>query len=127
MFSTTPLAAIEQGLNGSMAEQNAISQNIANIDTPGYKAKKVVFDDALQGELEANSTNPSHLPFLNSADPGFQTVTDNFGTIQNNGNNVDIDHEMSDLSRNQLLYQSLTQAASDQFLRFNTVLGGASG
>lgn len=126
MFSTTPLDAIEQALNGSMAEQNAIAQNIANIDTPGYKAQKVVFDDALQGELQANQTSSSQLPFSNSADRGFHTVTDTYGTIQNNGNNVDIDHEMSELSQNQLLYQSLTQSASDQFKRFNIVLGGAS-
>ncbi|WP_100487675.1 flagellar basal body rod protein FlgB [Sporolactobacillus pectinivorans] len=125
MFSTTPLGAIEQALNGSMAEQNAIAQNIANIDTPGYKAQKVVFDDALQGELQANQTGSGQLPFSNSANQGFHTVTDTYGTIQNNGNNVDIDHEMSELSQNQLLYQSLTQAASDQFKRFNIVLGGA--
>jgi flagellar basal-body rod protein FlgB len=52
-------------------------------------------------------------------------VTDTFGTVQNNGNNVDIDHEMSSLAQNQLLYQALSQAASDQFQKFNTVLGGS--
>jgi flagellar basal-body rod protein FlgB len=124
MFSTTPLSAIEGSLNRSMAEQNAISRNIANIDTPGYKAQTVVFNEALQGELQARRTEPGHLPFSNSADSGYQTVTDTYGTIQNNGNNVDIDHEMSQLSRNQYLYQTLTRAATDQFQRFTTVLGG---
>ncbi|WP_018962058.1 flagellar basal body rod protein FlgB [Sporolactobacillus vineae] len=124
MFATTPLGAIETSLNRSMTEQNAISKNIANVDTPGYKAQTVVFDDALQGALQAHRTEPGHIPFSDSSDTGYQTVTDNSGTIQNNGNNVDIDHEMSQLSRNQFLYQTLTRAAADQFQRFNTVLGG---
>lgn len=124
MFATTPLGAIETSLNRSMAEQNAISRNIANVDTPGYKAQTVVFNDALQGVMQAHRTEPGHIPFSDSAEAGYQTVTDHFGTIQNNGNNVDMDHEMAQLSRNQFLYQSLTRAAADQFQRFNTVLGG---
>lgn len=125
MFSITPLTAIEHALNGAMAEQNAIAQNIANVDTPNYKAKKVVFNDVLQNELKAYRTNVRHFNFSTSDDSGFSTVTDTFGTVQNNGNNVDIDHEMSSLAQNQLLYQTLSQAASDQFQKFNTVLGGS--
>lgn len=124
MFSQTPLSAIEQAMNGSMAQQNAISQNIANVDTPNYKAKKVVFNDVLGQSLQAYRTNPNHVPFSASNDSGYSTVTDTYGVTQNNGNNVDIDHEMSSLAQNQLLYQSLGQAASNQFLQFNTVLGG---
>lgn len=124
MFAATPLSAIETSLNRSMAEQNAISRNIANMDTPGYKAQTVVFNDSLQSALQANRTEPGHLPFSDSADSGYRTVTDTYGTIQNNGNNVDIDHEMSMLSSNQFLYQTLSRAATDQFQRFNTVLGG---
>ncbi|MCO7126003.1 flagellar basal body rod protein FlgB [Sporolactobacillus shoreicorticis] len=125
MISVTPLTAIERALNGSMAEQNAIAQNIANVDTPNYKAQKVTFDRVLQNELKANRTNASHISFSSSEDSGYRTVTDNYGTVQNNGNNVDLDHEMSDLAQNQLLYQTLSQAASDQFKKFNIVLGGA--
>lgn len=125
MNSITPLAAIESALNGSMAQQNAIAQNIANIDTPNYKAKKVVFNDVLQNELKANRTNEQQVDFSSSNESGFKSVTDTFGTVQNNGNNVDLDHEMSELAQNQLLYQALSQAASDQFQRYNIVLGGS--
>ncbi|WP_354326812.1 flagellar basal body rod protein FlgB [Sporolactobacillus kofuensis] len=113
-------------MNASMAEQNAIAQNIANVDTPNYKAKKVVFNDVLQSSLVANRTNPRHYNFSTSDGSGYTTVTDNFGSVQNNGNNVDIDHEMSELAQNQLLYQALGQSASNQFQQFNMVLGGSN-
>ncbi|MCI1882348.1 MAG: flagellar basal body rod protein FlgB [Sporolactobacillus sp.] len=127
MFSVTPtaLSAIERSLNASMATQNTISQNIANIDTPGYKAKKVVFNDTLQQALKAHKTSTNQLDFSTSPSD-YRVVTDTYGTLQNNGNNVDIDHEMSELAQNQLLYQTLTQSAADQFKRFNIVLGGAN-
>ncbi|MFT8309829.1 MAG: flagellar basal body rod protein FlgB [Sporolactobacillus sp.] len=125
MFSVTPLNAIERALNESMAEQNAIAQNIANVDTPNYKAQKVTFNDVLQTKLKANRTDESQIDFSSSEDSGYRTVTDNYGSVQNNGNNVDLDHEMSELAQNQLLYQTLSQAASDQFKKFNIVLGGS--
>ncbi|RYM07307.1 flagellar basal body rod protein FlgB [Sporolactobacillus sp. THM7-7] len=121
----TPISSIERAMNGSMAEQNVIAQNIANVDTPNYKAGKIVFDDVLSDSLKAKQTDPRHLSFSTSDGTGYHRVTDTFGTIQNNGNNVDVDHEMANLAKNQLFYQALTQAASNQFLQFNTVLGGA--
>lgn len=113
MFEMTPLSAIERAMDGSMAQQNVVSQNIANIDTPNYKAKKIVFDDAFQDALNAGSHERS-----------YYEVTDTTGAVQNNGNNVSVDNEMSKLAQNQLYYQALSQAASNQFQQFNTVLGG---
>ncbi|WP_239529398.1 flagellar basal body rod protein FlgB [Sporolactobacillus spathodeae] len=112
----TPLSAIEQAMNGSMAEQNLISQNIANVDTPNYKAKKIVFDDAFSDALNRTNGSPAD----------YHVVTDTTGSIQNNGNNVSIDNEMSKMAQNQIYYQALSQAASNQFLQFNTVLGGSN-
>ncbi|RYL95474.1 flagellar basal body rod protein FlgB [Sporolactobacillus sp. THM7-4] len=120
----TPLFDIERALNGSMVRQNVIARNIANVDTAGYKAKKVVFDDILDSAMSANRTEPGHLPFSMSDDAGYRMVNDLSGTIQNNGNNVDIDQQMSELAKNQLFYQALGQAAANQFQQFNTVLGG---
>ncbi|WP_262391918.1 flagellar basal body rod protein FlgB [Sporolactobacillus inulinus] len=119
----TPMTALEQGLNRSMAAQNAIAQNIANVDTPDYKAKKVLFEDVLDSKMQANRTNPKHLSFTSAGETSFRIVNDSFGSVQNNGNNVDLEHEMSELAQNQLLYQTLSQAASDQFQKFNIVLG----
>lgn len=125
IMQITPMTALEQGLNRSMAAQNAIAQNIANVDTPDYKAKKVLFEDVLDSKMQANRTNPKHLNFSSAGETGFRIANDSFGAVQNNGNNVDLEHEMSELAQNQLLYQTLSQAASDQFQKFNIVLGGA--
>ncbi|RYL93000.1 flagellar basal body rod protein FlgB [Sporolactobacillus sp. THM19-2] len=124
MFNDYPINTIQLAMNRSFAQQNLIAQNIANVDTPGYKAKKVAFDSLLGDQLQAYRTRPGHISFSGSDPKGYHTEMDTYGTIQDNGNNVDIDHEMSELARNQLLYQTLSQSAADQFKKFNIVLGG---
>ncbi|TXK86460.1 flagellar basal body rod protein FlgB, partial [Parageobacillus sp. SY1] len=65
LFSRT-FMMLEQGLDYASLREKVIANNIANVDTPNYKAKEVRFraelDRALQ-PLEANRTNPKHLPF----------------------------------------------------------------
>ncbi|MFT8871372.1 MAG: flagellar basal body rod protein FlgB [Sporolactobacillus sp.] len=116
MFEATPLNAIEQAMNRSMAQQNVISQNIANVDTPNYKAKQVAFDDVFEQAMN----DPS------DGEADYHIVNGSGGTVQANGNNVDIDTEMTTLAKNQIYYQALSQAASNQFLQFNAVLSGGS-
>ncbi|WKB34871.1 flagellar basal body rod protein FlgB [Terrilactibacillus sp. S3-3] len=124
IFSATTIPIVEQAMNGSMAEQNVLAQNIANVDTPNYKAKQVAFDDVFNNALTAEKTNPKHLSFSSDDEAGYRIENDSSGAVQNNGNNVDIDAQMSNLAKNQLRYQALEQAVSNQFQQFNTVLGG---
>ena len=56
LFDDRALGALERGMDGMWLKQQIASHNIANVETPGYKAKKVEFRDVLyetaQGELE---------------------------------------------------------------------------
>lgn len=65
LFSRT-ITMLEQGLDYAALREKVIANNIANVDTPNYKAKDVRFrtelDRALQ-PLEAKRTHPKHLPF----------------------------------------------------------------
>lgn len=123
IFSATPIPILEKAMDGSMAEQSVLAQNVANVDTPNYKAKQVVFEDVFNEALTAEKTNPKHLSF-SSDDQGYRIENDSSGAVQNNGNNVDIDEQMSNLAKNQIQYQALEQAVSNQFQQFKTVLGG---
>ncbi|GGH82265.1 flagellar basal-body rod protein FlgB [Pullulanibacillus pueri] len=122
ILNLSSIGNLQRALDQTSLSQNVISQNIANIDTPNYKAKKVVFGDVLQSAMTANRTDPRHFEFSNSGQS--QIVVDRNSSIQNNGNNVDADEQMTELAKTQLQYQSYTEAISREFNKLNIVLGG---
>ncbi|MBM7571815.1 flagellar basal body rod protein FlgB [Aquibacillus albus] len=118
---------LEHSLDYASLKNQTISNNIANADTPNYKAKRVVFKSVLANELgntfEAKRTHPKHIPFQNGIVP-FQIVSDNNTTYNHNGNNVDIDKEMTELAENQIYYQSLVDRINGKFNSLQTVIKG---
>ena len=86
LFSNT-FQVLEKSLDYSSTKQKVISQNIANVDTPNYKAKDVAkssFKGALQASIEAYRTDSRHLNF--KTDNQLSTiVTQQNGTYNNNG------------------------------------------
>ncbi|MDV2888109.1 flagellar basal body rod protein FlgB, partial [Alkalihalophilus pseudofirmus] len=82
--------------------QQVISNNIANVETPNYKEKKVVFEDILkqhlakQSNFVGNRSDFRHFEIGSPFDAPVAKIVENSGTLmQNNGNNVDIDEEMT--------------------------------
>ncbi|TGB04813.1 flagellar basal body rod protein FlgB [Halobacillus salinus] len=129
LFGQT-FSALENAMNYSTAKNRAISNNIANVDTPGYKAKDVVFKDVLRSEMssiDTKRTNARHIDFKqhNGVSP-FQTITKHNTTYNHNGNNVDIDKEMNELAQNQIQYQALTDRLSSKFRGIESVLKGGN-
>lgn len=118
MYNTTDI--LGTALDGLWKRNEAISQNIANVDTPGYKRKDVVFEQYLQEALMTN--NKVTKEELDRIKP--KTVIDRSSlSYRLDGNNVDIDTEMSYLSENQLKYNTLISQVNYNFSRFKTVLG----
>jgi flagellar basal-body rod protein FlgB len=128
LFGSSTFKALERGLAGSQLRQNAISQNIANVDTPNYKAKQVSFKHTLNDAInhsvmKANRTNDRHLDFSSTKQtPILET---NRSTMYNhNGNNVDIDLEMAELAKNQIYYNALIDRLNGRFTSLQTVIRG---
>src|SRR5512140_508581 len=114
------LGTISSWLNGLSRRQDAISNNIANIDTPGYQHQEVAFETALQREIGTSSqglatTDPRHITagskMRNSLgiDPA-QALT----SSRLDQNNVDIDQEMISLADTQMRYQAASTALSQK-------------
>lgn len=118
---------LERSLDYSALKNNVISNNIANVDTPNYKAKKVEFksvlNEALTNQLETKRTHPKHIPFNNHRTP-FQIVSNHQTMYNHNGNNVDIDKEMSELAKNQIYYRGLVDRINGKFSTLQTVIRG---
>ncbi|MEL4010044.1 flagellar basal body rod protein FlgB [Bacillus velezensis] len=125
LFSGT-IQNLENALGRADIKQKVLTNNIANIDTPNYKAKKVSFRNLLDQEtsnLEAVKTDYRHVDFTSSGDD-YSIVSSSDTSYQQNGNNVDIDKEMTDLAENQINYQALVERMSGKFNSLKTVLTG---
>ena len=118
---------LERSLDYSALKNNVISNNIANVDTPNYKAKKVEFksvlNEALTNQLETKRTHPKHIPFNNQRTP-FQIVSNHQTMYNHNGNNVDVDKEMSELAKNQIYYHALVDRINGKFNSLQKVIKG---
>ncbi|SDQ60837.1 flagellar basal-body rod protein FlgB [Virgibacillus subterraneus] len=120
---------LENSLNYASAKNRTISNNIANVDTPNYKSKDVAFknvlNEALNTSFETKRTHPKHISFNNvNTNQSFQTITNRNSMYNHNGNNVDIDKEMSDLAKNQIYYRSLVDRMNGKFSSLQTVIRG---
>ncbi|MGM0844591.1 MAG: flagellar basal body rod protein FlgB [Bacillota bacterium] len=125
LFSST-IHSLENGLNYSSAKQKVISQNIANVDTPNYRAKSVSFKDRLDesfSALEAKKTNPRHFEFSGEGAKGMKIHNSPF-QYNHNGNGVDIDKEMSEMANNQIYFNALSDRLNGKFNSMKSVISG---
>lgn len=108
------LGALTKALSGLSARQRAIAQNLANIETPNYRAKTVSFEDSLRAALQSRDAadlRQVQISTDRSDDP-----------VNQIGNNVQIDKETVALEDTGLRYQLLTEAVSGRFRLLRTVL-----
>lgn len=107
-----------RALDASMMRYNDLSDNIANVDTVGYKRKDVKFEEALIRELDKNGINGIELERVN---PEKYTDKSNY-SYRLDGNNVDIDKETSELAKAKLRYDTLISRANSQIGRYKYIL-----
>ena len=112
------MALLKGAIAAAELRQQVIADNIANVDTPGFKRSEVLFEELLasrlgnqaEAKLELRRTHEKHIPVGRGGGvvrPCF--VTDVNTLMNNNGNNVDIDREMALLAKNQLRYNAMIQ------------------
>ena len=114
--------------------QEVISSNIANINTPGYRCKNLDFEKEIEKILTPNNfklkllvTNKKHISSketTNEINPKIEEC--NTPVIGNDKNNVDLDREMAKLAKNQLLYNAYVQLFSKRvkMLKDSIIQGG---
>jgi flagellar basal-body rod protein FlgB len=111
--SAKTLRLLEQGLDCASYRHRIISNNIANVDTPGFKISGVKFEDKLKKVLNEDGikgtrTHQNHmavgLPEYNQVVPKKYMFTDTY--YRNDKNNVDIDVEMAKMSKNSIYFEA---------------------
>lgn len=116
----------ERALTATWQRAQLISHNIANQDTPNFKARRLQFEGQLRAAMERSArgggSRQERLDSIRGVTP--QVVIDNRTSIRADGNNVDSDAEHIELARVQLQYQALRDRMNGHFNRLSTAISG---
>jgi len=122
-------AALLGSLDARMARQKVISNNIANINTPGYHRREVRFEEQLsealdRGRLQGARTNEGHMALGRPriSDVHFEVWQPVDHTMPSGINNVDIDHEMAMLAENQIGFNHSLRLLKSSFEGLNAAI-----
>lgn len=110
---------VRVSLTGLSTRQRIIANNVANADTPNFKASEVPFEDVLRQELQRGRPRPSRAALQALVS---EARTTQGTTARADGNNVDIDREMVQLAETTLRFNTLTQAMAARLSLLRSVV-----
>ena len=114
---------LEKASDASWTRNSVISNNIANVDTPGYKRKDIRFEEYLQGAVSGGSSLDDNIADADLDSLTGTTYTDYASSSYRiDGNNVDIDTENAELAKNQIKYYTMLDSISQEFKRIQDEL-----
>lgn len=115
-FTSDPVSSVlHSALDGLALRQRVIADNIANVDTPGFRATSVDFESSLQSAIADGSVAGGRV--------SAQTRTTDT-PVGANGNSVDLRKETLGAMQSQFQYQMVSRAVSDRFELIQTVARG---
>lgn len=112
LFDTTQVA-LERAMAGATMRHSAIAQNLANVNTPGYRRRDVDFHAALQQAMGSQSPERAQ----------FSVTEDGSAQMRADGNSVDADAETALLARNGLEQQTLATLVKTRTSIITTAIG----
>lgn len=123
---------LQKGLDAAWLRNEAISNNIANAETPNYKSSSVQFETLFKSALEnsdqsfqTKKTRDKHISFsddMAAEDVSPVVIQNNNSTMRMDGNNVDIEAENVELARNTIYYYTLTEQINSEFTRLSMAI-----
>jgi len=107
---------VAKALEAAALRHQVISNNIANVNTPGYQALEVSFEEQLSRAMMLE------LETLDQLSPEVRRAEGL--AMRNDGNNVDIDREIGKLGKNSVTYQTLVQVLASQMGMLRSAISG---
>lgn len=102
------IEGLAAGLDYHMARHNLLAANLANVDTPGYRAQDLKRTDSFEGALQVElaATEPGHIA---GSPNGLHTkvITDRTTPADADGNSVSLDKEVVKISTNHMRYETI--------------------
>ncbi|AXX95996.1 MULTISPECIES: flagellar basal body rod protein FlgB [Arcobacter] len=133
MEASSVSSTLFQQLNFRGERQKVISSNIANINTPNYKTQDLVFEDELKNSsfnntLQLKQTDSKHISSINSlsnfSNPKLVQVQGL--EEQNDGNNVNLDSQMGEQSKNKIIFDAIQSSIKRDSKLFRSVIESSS-
>lgn len=113
IYGDAAASAAYEAMQGLWAQQQAVANNVANINTPGYKAQDVNFESSLASAIAQGNPSAMQVTTTTSTAPGDQT-----------GNNVDLATEMVAEQKASMQYQTMVQALNAKFQLLSVAIVG---
>jgi len=127
MLSNITTAALERGLSGVYARQVAIADNLANVESAGYRARGVEFEVELRGAVEAErsgrNTSGRGRSLVESVQP---QMAERDTPSRRDGNNVSIETELVEMSKSCVQYKMLARLLGKKLRMMSRAIGGGS-
>ena len=119
LFQPEALAFYEKMLDFTALRHTVIANNIANVNTPGYRRHVVHFKDELARAVADGDTE--RLAALRA-----EVRVSHDGPFRADGNNVNVERELADLMKNALLYRTCTELLSARIAGYRAAIRGHS-
>ena len=124
IFGGDSFVATTHALNASALRHQVISNNLANVNTPGFKRQEVVFEDRLSRALEQQKQPGGRAISESVAGIRPDVITVNDTGSRADGNNVDIEEENVKMAINTLRFETLSQSLGGYFSGLKSVISG---
>lgn len=133
IMSNNNMNYLPRALTAATMRQEVISNNIANVNTPRFRKSDLEFEDLLakeiygdeqpEGKLQMTRTRDKHLPAQRRPFHAVPTIVEDESTImRTDENNVDIDTEMANLTKNQLYFNAVTKSLNGHITKLKNVI-----
>ena len=125
-LTSNTMLMLEKSMNFQWTKQNVLLDNIANAETPNYKAKYVTFEDALSDRIQAAALEKKSLSnirnVLNTTSPTIRT--NNAESTRMDGNGVNVTEQTLEMVRNAYQMQYVLNAISTDFSILRSAIRG---
>ncbi len=114
---------LQKMIQAANTRQKVIASNIANSDTPGYKAKDVKFSGILNNEVKLSTTDPKHIQNKNGGKASGVVITEN-DLSWGDRNNVELDVEVAKMTENSLRHEAALKILNSKIRMYKTAIRG---
>jgi flagellar basal-body rod protein FlgB len=115
---------LTNGLEYTNRRHETLTRNVANLETPGYRALDVTFDDYLKPAVIALDAPQIAIGPGRPGDPTARVVYANDGRPRDDGNDVNLDRQMAKLAENTLFNHTLVQLLASRFATVKQAISG---
>jgi len=112
LFTDRTTQTVEWALKAQAERQRVVAHNIANVNTPGFRATKLEFEQSLATALGRTNGGTARAERSATNDP-----------VSLNGNNVSLEKELEALDKSNIHYEALTSALTSKFSQLRTAIG----